>query len=573
MCMVCSSAASTIFRAGGARYAVHDWRDPVAGRPLVLPRSVRGTQADVIFRNGPIHTMVAGAAPAEALAVKAGRIVAVGDAGTVDGFRGPDTKIIDLAGAALLPGFVEPHMHASMAVMDDWLDLGPFANATLTDALERLRGAAQAAEPGEWLRGQLLDPALMPGPPITRQLLDTLAPDNPVFVLESNGHIAYANSLALDLGGIGPQTPDPPQGRYVRRADGELTGRLEEGPAFRPVVATLPMPDGPQMASRVRALFERAATVGCTSLNDAGVGAGGPQDVDLLGAVMRDDPPVRYSGLLTSDQMPAWIERGLSPGHGDDRLRFIGIKLWSDGSNQGRTGYQREPYLGSDSRGALNYSAELLTSGVRQAHELGWQVAVHANGDAAIDTTLDVFEEVLAHAPRPDHRHRIEHCSILHPGQIARMHRLGVSPSFLIGHVHYWGRAFRDDILGPERAMLYDPCASALRGGLRISLHSDYNVTPLNPLSYVDTAVNRRMRDGGEVLNPAERISVADALRAVTLDAAWQCRSDHLVGSLEVGKYADLVMLDRDPLAVAPEAIGSLRVVETWLEGERRYAA
>jgi predicted amidohydrolase YtcJ len=198
---------------------------------------------------------------------------------------------------------------------------------------------------------------------------------------------------------------------------------------------------------------------------------------------------------------------------------------------------------------------------------------VHANGDAAIDMTLDAYQAALAGGARPDHRHRIEHCSILHAEQMDRMVSLGLSPSFLIGHVHFWGRAFQDRILGPQRAELYDPCASALKRQLRISLHSDYSVTPLGPLRCIDNAVNRTMREGGGTLNPAERISVEQALRAVTIDAAWQCRMDQIVGSLEPGKYADLVILDRDPLRVEAAAIGEIKVLETWFEGRARYTA
>lgn len=139
--------------------------------------------------------------------------------------------------------------------------------------------------------------------------------------------------------------------------------------------------------------------------------------------------------------------------------------------------------------------------------------------------------------------------------------------------MYYWGKAFRDNILGPKRAALYDPCASALKGKLRISLHSDFNVTTIEPLRYIDNAVNRRMRDGGEVLNPDECISVEQALRAVTIDAAWQCRVDDIAGSLEPGKYADMVVLDRDPLTIDPAKVIELKVMETWLQGERRYAA
>ena len=210
---------------------------------------------------------------------------------------------------------------------------------------------------------------------------------------------------------------------------------------------------------------------------------------------------------------------------------------------------------------------------VARAHRDGWQVGVHANGDAAIDVTLDAFEQALTAHPRTDHRHRIEHCSVLHDDQIARMARLGLSPSFLIGHVRWWGRAFRDRLLGPERADCYDPCASAVAAGLRVSLHSDWDVTPLEPLRYVEDAVTRRMADGGEVLNPDERLGIEAALRAVTIDAAWQCGADAVTGSLEIGKYADLVVLEDDPWAVDPGAIASIGVSETRLAGVVTHSA
>jgi predicted amidohydrolase YtcJ len=271
--------------------------------------------------------------------------------------------------------------------------------------------------------------------------------------------------------------------------------------------------------------------------------------------------------------MARWEAAGIKPGHGNDLLRVDGMKAWVDGSNQAYTGYQRSNYLGRDSRGTENYTLAQLTDVVRRAHRAGWQVGVHANGDAAIDTSIAAYETVLRETPRADHRHRIEHCSVLHPEQIARMQALGLSPSFLIGHVRWWGKAFRDRILGPERAQLYDPCASALKAGLRISLHSDWNVTPIDPLRCAEDAVARVMHEGGGVLGTDERIPVEAALRAITIDAAWQCRMDHIVGSLEPGKYADLALLERDPTAVGPTEIASIKVSETWLAGERRHVA
>jgi predicted amidohydrolase YtcJ len=264
---------------------------------------------------------------------------------------------------------------------------------------------------------------------------------------------------------------------------------------------------------------------------------------------------------------------GLTPNNGHDRLQVIGMKFWSDGSNQGYTGYQPEPYVSSTNRGTANYTLEQLTEGMRKAHENGWQIAVHANGDAAIDLTLQAYEATLKKSPRKDHRHRTEHCSVAHPEHIAKMKELGTAPSFLIGHVYFWGRAFRDRILDPERAANYDPTAEALKAGIRWTMHADYDVTPIEPLRYVENAVTRIMRDRGQVLGPDQRVTVQQALKAVTINAAYQCRRDDVAGNLESGKYADLVVLERDPTAVHPTAISEIKVLETWLGGFKRFSA
>ena len=307
-------------------------------------------------------------------------------------------------------------------------------------------------------------------------------------------------------------------------------------------------------------------------LHDCAIGAiGGADDINVLRSALSDDSPVRYRGMLMSTLYDTWDSLGLKPGFGDDMLRIGGMKAWSDGSNQAQTGYQRTPYVNSDACGSLNYSPDELVAVIERAHRDGWQIGVHANGDAAIDVTLDAYEKALTRVPRQDHRHRIEHCSVLHDGQIQTMVELGLSPSFLIGHIRWWGTAFRDRILGAERAKLYDRCASALSAGLRISLHSDWNVTPLEPLRYVEDAVTRIMAESGDVLNGDERIPVEAALRAVTVDAAWQCRAEDITGSIEVGKYADLLVLEEDPTTVEPTQINGIGVSQTLLAGASHH--
>jgi hypothetical protein len=253
-------------------------------------------------------------------------------------------------------------------------------------------------------------------------------------------------------------------------------------------------------------------------------------------------------------------------------VRAVSWKLISDGSNQGRTGYQREPYLGSAQRGAANLPEQELQEAIRYAHDQGWQVMVHANGDAAIDLTVAAFEKALGTTGRKDLRHRIEHCSLADDGHFRRMAQTGLSPSFLMNHLYYWGPALRDHILGAQRASKLDAVASALRNGLRPSFHSDYSVSPLSPLRAVQTAVTRRAHDGS-TLNAGERISVESALRAVTIDAAWQTHTDGILGSLTPGKYADLAILDADPHTADPAAIAEISVRQTRLAGAVTWTA
>ena len=520
--------------------------------------------------------MNAAAPRAAALAMRGGRIMAMGAMDELEGLRGSNTRLVDLDGRTMTPGLFDPHMYTSMVQLAAFVDAGIFANVTCDDVITKLRDSVANTAPGEWVYGANYDPVLIKGAKVpTLAELDELAPENPFFLLESNGHVAYTNSLGFLALGITRDTPDPATARYVRDANGDLTGRLEEPPAYMPFVAALPRFSVQENAIQIRAIFDKASALGVTAMQDMSIGAltGGRGDIDILNMVMADAPPVRFRGALQSTQMGIWNDLEMSPNQGDDMLRFNKMKAWSDGSNQGFSGFQRENYLGKDTRGTLNYTEEELAAVVRDAHGAGWDVAIHANGDAAIDMTLDVYEGVLKEAPRSDHRHTIQHASVLRPEHIERMVALGVSPSFLIGHVRWWGKAFRDEILGPERAQFYDPVASAMAAGLPVSFHSDYNVTPLGPLRMVQDAVTRIMADGGDVFFADERVSPDLALRGVTIDAAYQCRMDDICGSLEVGKYADLTILEDDPTKVNPMKIEDIVVSETWLAGEKRYGA
>jgi predicted amidohydrolase YtcJ len=570
--LIALPAAAELAAALGAPGAVR----PMAGGAEEAPAAT-DRYADTIFQGGPVIPIEGPLPETEAVAVKDGRIVALGDRASVLQWRGPATTLVDLAGRALLPGFVEPHVHTvSAAGPTAWLDVGPFTTPTFDAMIQKLRAAVQTARPGEWVQAVGFDPSLMPGPPtVTTADLDPFSPNNPVFLVHSSGHFAYANTRALEAAHVTNSTPNPAGGgRYVKDASGLLTGAMEESPSYAPFIAAMPQITPEQLTALTTGLLRLFAANGCTTVNDAGVGILSRDETTLLEALAQvPETPVRISGFLTGLRLDEWVAAGLAPGQGTDRLRYTAIKFWTDGSTQGLTAALREPYLGTTNRGALNYAREDLEAQVQRAHDLGWQVAIHANGDAALDQALDVYEAVLARSPRADHRHRIEHCTVNDDAQIERLARLGVTPSFLIGHVHYWGRVFRDRILGPDRAAHLDPTGTALRLGIPFSLHCDFSVTPPEPLRYMQTAVTRRMRDGGEVLGPEQRIPVDAALEAVTIYPAHQLRMDHLVGSLAVGKLADFVILDQNPRTVDPDSLASLQVTETWLGGVQQHGA
>ena len=523
-----------------------------------------GAKADLLL-TGSLLTMDDANPRAEAVAVSGGRIVGVGSRSDLEGLVGPSTKLVEAEGT-VMPGLIEPHMH----LFSSGITWGT------VDVVARLKAALPSVPAGSALVGQLFDPSLFPGLPVlTADILDQVSTDVPIVVMNASQHFFYVNSAAYKAVGVDASTPDPEGGSFGAK-DGKLTGVVAESGGMLRFIKLMPPMTKESLVAALTGIANAAAKVGTTKLHEAATGAllGAPE-VDLLhAAAAQAGFPVRITAAVWGLKLDDMTKAGLTVGSGDDMVRTEFVKWVSDGSNQGFTGYMREPYLNSDSRGAANFTVDELVTNFTATLEAGWPIMVHANGDAALDNVLSAFGTV-SKLPVWDAslRHRIEHCSLLHDEHITQMAALGVNPSFLMNHVRLWGRAFRDEILGAERANLLDRVRSAQAAGLRPSLHCDFSVSPMNPLDYVCTAVTRTMADGGEVLNPDERISVRDALKGITTDAAWMCRSEDLCGSIEVGKAADFTVLGADPTAVEPEAIREIEVRQTWLDGEVRFSA
>ena len=549
-----------------------------APRAVQPPRSENASKADLLV-TGSLLTMDEAQPRVEAMAVANGRILAVGSRSDLETFVGPGTTVLDHPTGVVMPGFVEPHLHLmTSALVFDGVDCSPYTNKTLDAVLAALRAAVAKAPRGQAVVGQLYDPSLLPGQPdLTADLLDGVSTDVPIVVMNASQHFFYVNSAAYAAAGITASTPNPPGGDFGAR-NGKLTGIVSESGAMIAFMKVLPALTPQVIAQAITGIGEMAARAGVTYVHEAATGAiAAAKEVDLLHQTFAAPGfPIRGSMSLWGENLDDFLGAGIALGSGDDRLRAQTIKWVSDGSNQGYTGYMRENYVGRNTRGVANFSPEQLAANFAKTVAAGWPIMVHANGDAALDMVTAAFAQT-AKLPAWDagKRHRIEHCSLLHDEHIATMAALGITPSFLMNHVRLWGRVMRDDILGPTRAALLDRYASVVKAGLRASLHCDFSVSPIGPLNYIATAAARTMADGGEVLNAAERVTVAQALKGSTIDAAWMCHADNLVGSLAAGKAADFVLLGADPLSheADPDAVRDIAVLATYSDGAQTHSA
>ena len=511
---------------------------------------------------------------AEAIAVSEGRIVAVGTRAEVDPWIGPETKTVHLGDSCVMPGLIEAHGHPLMEAIvlsDRMVDIRPVTLPEAGDVLTAIEAeVAKRGADGAYLNGW--DALLQHGlPDPTLGWLDGVAPEHPLVIVHNSGHKAYFNSAAAVRVGLTRDTPDPKGAKYGHSPDGELDGSAEEAGAVFPLLQGAIQPsDYPAMLHAELARLNRAGLTTCSEM------AFDPGFRPVI-EQMRDDLTVRLrvyemsTAAMTTDQVPD---------NGDDMVRQAGIKIWVDGSPWIGNIDLSFPYLDTEatrtigipkgSCGCANYTREQLTEIVAAYFPKGWQMACHVQGDAGADTILDVYEEALRAHPRDDHRLRLEHVGAIRDDQLQRAHDLGVTCSLFVDQIHYWGDIVVDGLFGPERGNRWMPCGSAVATGMRISLHNDPPVTPEEPLRNISVAVTRTA-PSGRVIGPEQRITVDQAIRAQTIDAAWQLHSDDVIGSLEVGKYADMVVLSADPRAVPPEAIADLDVQATFLSGRQVY--
>jgi predicted amidohydrolase YtcJ len=526
--------------------------------------------ADRVFVNGNVITMRPGSPRATAFAILGERFCAVGVDEEVRRWADGGTPVTDLGGKTVVPGFIESHNHLSIYAMTLLqADCRTPPNESIEDVKARLRDMAEATEPGQWVRGWGYDDTLVAEKRhLTWKDLDEVAPRNPAFVSHVSGHLAYCNSEALEIAGIGADTPQPSGGEIHKDDAGVPTGLFLER-AQHLVMKHI----APYTAAELKDILQRAVAhyhqAGITSVHDAAVGIRGGPDVIHAYRDLEAGGELHLRVYLTivEEIYRHLLDGGLGTGFGSEYLKLGCVKLFQDGSIQGLTGALVEPYHNKpDLKGDFILPQATLNELVEKYHAAGLQIAVHANGDRAIESVLQAFERANEKHPGGDRRHMIIHCQLATRDHIRRMKSLHAIPSYFVNHVYYWGDRHLALFLGPERAQRIDPLRSSLDAGLLFTLHSDLPVTPVDPLFSIHCAVNRVTREG-KVLGPEERISPVDALRAYTVDAAYSSFEEELKGAIAAGKLADFAVLSANPLTPAPESIKDIRVEATAVGG------
>ncbi len=535
-----------------------------------------GLPADLLLFNGRVITLEEDLKAAEAVAVAGDRIVAVGTSRELAPLKENARQCIDLKGATVVPGFIDAHNHLFLYLyLRTLLDCRTPLDSTLPDLLEKVASAAGATPGGEWIRGWgFADYKVRERRFPLRKELDEAAPDHPVVVIHASGHSAAANSAALNLFQITADTPDPPDGKIERDPDsGEPNGVLHESASAMVSYAGLVLEFlGKEMEEKIE-LIEQGGPdywrCGITSVHDAS----SLPDVHILydEAERQGRLPVRVYPMALFDMSRALLDSGVRTGFGNTRLRVGAMKVMGDGSLSGRTAAVSEPYLNTPGTGILYMDQEKMDRTVQEIHQKGFQAAVHAIGDRAVEQVVNAYEKVIRPEGENRLRHRIEHAGILNDELMDRMAGLGIvvgtQPRFLFEQ----GDGFLASC-GPERIKRVYPFRSLIQRGVLVAGSSDCPVVSHDPLLGIQDAV-RRQTEEGRVLVPDERLTQEQALRLFTIEAARASFEEQDKGSIRPGKLADLVVLSEDPLAAEPDRIGDIRVRMTILGGKIVHSA
>ena len=552
-----------------------------------------------LFYNGTILTMEDENPSINAVYVENGIINELGDEDKLRKIVKEGTEFIDLNGHTLMPGFIDPHTHPiASAFLHSMFDLSGFKHETKEDVWAYLEKIVAQSKPNEWIICKGFDQILVDGlepPHIT--YLDSIAPNNPVFISSLTMHSYWANTLAFQAAGINKDTIDPSKSSFYEKDDkGNLTGYISEQEAFKPFKESMILAIGNDLlkANCVKVLDEYGQN-GNTTITAMGITTDEPNIIRLydhlssekssvlnnllskFGLLPKRKPSVRHFVFIRNDAahlLPQSIDNG------DDFFKIVGIKFWYDGSPYTGSMYINDPYLENEltidklhfphsHSGIALLDRDELINLISDYDSQGWQIATHAQGDIAIREILDIFKTVGIKYDK-DSRHRLEHCLLLEESSIKKMATLNIHPSFHINHLYYYGEALAKDIIGEKRTSQILPVETAEKYDLIYSLHADQPMFKSDPLHLIHTAVNRKTR-GGKLIGPHNRVAVQSALKAMTIHSAWQIKMEDKIGSIKKDKYADFVILAENPLEVSFEKIKDIQILETIVNGNTIY--
>lgn len=546
-----------------------------------LTAPVLATGADLVLHNGAVYTAEPAHPWAEALAVTDGAIVFVGDNAGATALAGKGTRVIDLAGRMVTPGFHDVHLHALSGghtlLGCSLLDVRP-----VEALLAVIRKCADQVAPGEWVYGSGFDLSLFANGNPNKALLDAIVPDKPVFLTGSDGHNAWVNSMAINLAGVTKDTPNPPKGVIMRDAKtGAPSGTVRET-GQEPFVKLLPKPTPEQDAAALRAALAHLNALGITSFIDASVGEREMRTfhgLDQAGALTARVVTSLTYGVFSSHpgrEFDAVLARRRH--YATPHINTDAVKIFVDGVLEGETAALVDPYTGmGEHRGELNLAPAELNAAVQRFDAMGLQVHMHAIGDGAVRAGLDAFEFARAKNGAMDNRHHISHLQLVHPVDVPRLGKLGVAANFqaLWAYPDTWIMEINLPVVGPERVHRMYPIRSVQKAGGRIVAGSDWDVSSSNPLEEMEMAVRRSdvTKSDGPVLNADERVDLDTMLAAFTREGAWLMHHEQQVGTLVVGKRADLVVLDSNLFRIPVDRISEARVLLTFLDGKVIYEA
>ncbi len=546
---------------------------------FVSPAGAKEFYADLVVVNARIITVDDDNPRAEAFAVKGDTFIAVGPNTQMKKLIGDDTTVLDARGKTITPGFIDAHLHPGPVYPASSrlgkVDLRPASVKTMDELIDALREKAKTTPKGQWVFGSRYQDTKLGRHP-TREDLDKASTEHPISISHSSGHVNVVNSLALKNAGITKETPDPPGGGFDRDENGLPNGICREGAGRLARRGSPPPPSvtKDEKLNGYRLCFKNYLSKGITSVGDAGTGGSA---ISFYQELIHSSAPVpRINKMIGSRYLPHLKELHLIGPIGDERFRLGTIKIFHGNSLSGRTCWLYEPYDAINPKtGKKDYygippgrSQEELDKLVYDIHEAGFQMACHSNGDREIDMVLDAIEKALKKLPRNNHRHRIEHCSVVNPKILNRIKRLGV---ILALHSYVYEHGDKMEDYGPRRWPMMHPNHSATEMGIIVAGNSDSPVSAADPLLRIQSMVTRKTVEG-KVYGPEQKVSMETAIRIWTMGGAHASFEENIKGSIEVGKLADFVVLSQNPTQVPPDRIKDIEVERTYVGGTLAFS-